>query len=61
MRTVSEDQLGALLGAVPGIPRVVASGNFATPWRALSALDATIAGTGCSCSTRRQAFPAATA
>ena len=43
MRTVSEDQLGALLGAIPGTPRVVASGNFATPWRALSALDAAVA------------------
>lgn len=44
MRTVSEERLGALLGAMPGIPRVVAGGNFATPWRALSALDAAVAG-----------------
>ena len=43
MRTVSEEQLGALLGAIPGTPRVVASGNFATPWRALSVLDAAVA------------------
>jgi len=43
VRTVSEDRLGALLGAVPGTPRVVAGGNFATPWRALSALDAAVA------------------
>ena len=43
MRIVSEDRLGALLGAIPGTPRVVAGGNFATPWRALSALDAAVA------------------
>ncbi len=43
MRTVSEDRLGALLGALPGVPRVVASGNFATPWHALSLLDAAVA------------------
>jgi acyl-CoA hydrolase len=39
VRTINEDQLGA----IPGTPRVVASGNFATPWRALSALDAAVA------------------
>jgi acyl-CoA hydrolase len=43
VRIVSEDLLGALLGAIPGTPQVVASGNFATPWRALSALDAAVA------------------
>jgi acyl-CoA hydrolase len=43
VRIVSEDRLGALLGAIPGTPQVVASGNFATPWRALSALDAAVA------------------
>jgi hypothetical protein len=43
VRTVSEERLGALLGAIPGTPRVVAGGNFATPWRALAALDAAVA------------------
>ena len=32
-----------MLGALPGVPRVVAGGNFATPWRALSVLDAAVA------------------
>jgi hypothetical protein len=32
-----------VLGALPGIPRVVAGGNFATPWRALAVLDAAVA------------------
>ncbi|HEX8005117.1 MAG TPA: acetyl-CoA hydrolase/transferase C-terminal domain-containing protein [Trebonia sp.] len=43
MRIVSEQRLGAVLGALPGTPRVVAGGNFATPWRALSVLDAAVA------------------
>jgi acyl-CoA hydrolase len=43
MRVVSEWQLAAALGALPGIPRVVAGGNFATPWRALAVLDAAVA------------------
>lgn len=42
MRTTSEQQLAAVLSRVPGTPRVVASGNFATPARALAVLDATI-------------------
>jgi acyl-CoA hydrolase len=42
MRIVSEEQLGALLGASPGVPRVVAGGNFATPWRALHVLDGAV-------------------
>jgi acyl-CoA hydrolase len=32
-----------VLGALPGAPRVVASGNFATPWHALAVLDAAAA------------------
>jgi hypothetical protein len=29
-----------VLGALPGIPRVVTGGNFATRWQALAVLDA---------------------
>jgi len=43
MRVVSERQLAAVLGALPGTPRVVAGGNYATPWRALAVLDGTVA------------------
>ena len=43
VRIISEAKLATLLGALPGIPRVVASGNFATPSRALGVLDAAIA------------------
>jgi acyl-CoA hydrolase len=43
MRVLSERQLAVVLGALPGIPRVVAGGNFATPWRALSVLDGALA------------------
>ena len=43
MRVLSERQLAVVLGALPDTPRVVAGGNFATPWRALSVLDGTIA------------------
>jgi acyl-CoA hydrolase len=43
VRIISEGQLSALLGAFPGTPRVVAGGNFATPWRALAVLDAAVA------------------
>jgi acyl-CoA hydrolase len=42
MRIISEGKLGEILGARPGAPRVVAGGNFATPWRALSVLDAAV-------------------
>jgi hypothetical protein len=34
MRTVTEAKLGHVLTGLPGLPRVVTSGNFATPWRA---------------------------
>ncbi|MFZ0162110.1 MAG: 4-hydroxybutyrate CoA-transferase, partial [Trebonia sp.] len=43
MRVVSERELAVVLGALPGTARVVAGGNYATPWRALSVLDGTIA------------------
>ena len=43
MRILSQSKLAAVLGAVPGPPRVVAGGNFATPWQALEILDAAIA------------------
>ena len=43
MRMLAESKLAAVLGGLPGIPRVVMSGNFATPWRALSLLDTAIA------------------
>jgi hypothetical protein len=43
VRIVSRSRLGAVLGALPGVPRVVAGGNFATPWQALGVLDAAVA------------------
>jgi len=43
MRVVSAERLGQVLGALPGTPRVVAGGNFATPWQALAVLDAAVA------------------
>ena len=43
MRIISESRLAAILSGVPGTPRVVASGNYATPARALSILDTTLA------------------
>ena len=43
MRIISESRLAAILSGVPGTPRVVASGNYATPARALSTLDTTLA------------------
>ena len=42
MRVISESRLGAVLGALPGVPRVVAGGNFATPWRVLGVLDGAV-------------------
>jgi hypothetical protein len=39
MRVLSERRLAVELGALAGTPRVVAGGNYATPWRALSVLD----------------------
>jgi hypothetical protein len=42
MRVLSERQLAVALGALAGTPRVVAGGNFATPWRALGVLDGSV-------------------
>jgi acyl-CoA hydrolase len=43
MRVLSAERLGQVLGALPGTLRVVAGGNFATPWHALAVLDAAVA------------------
>ncbi len=43
MRVLSESRLAAILSGVPGMPRVVVSGNFATPERALAVLDTAVA------------------
>jgi acyl-CoA hydrolase len=43
MRVIPERQLAATLGALPGTPRVVAGGNFGTPWQALALLDGAVA------------------
>ncbi len=43
MRVISERQLGVVLGALPGTPRVVVGGNFTAPWRALAVLDGSLA------------------
>ena len=42
MRIVSEEFLAARLAALRPNPRVVVGGNFATPWRALALLDASV-------------------
>ncbi|WP_396448646.1 acetyl-CoA hydrolase/transferase family protein [Actinomadura sp.] len=39
MRVISESHLASILAGLPGRPRVVAGGNFATPRRALAVLD----------------------
>ncbi|MEV0132137.1 acetyl-CoA hydrolase/transferase C-terminal domain-containing protein [Dactylosporangium sp. NPDC050688] len=43
MRTVSESELGRILGALPDGPRIVASGNYAAPGRLLAVADAAVA------------------
>jgi hypothetical protein len=43
VRIVTEERLSAILSSLPGSPRVVAGGNFGTPWRALGVLDAAVA------------------
>ena len=43
MRTLSESQLATVLSRLGGTPRVVASGNFATPAHALAVLDKAVA------------------
>lgn len=40
---ISDDRLAAILAALPGTPRVVASGNFATPGRLLTIVDKNVA------------------
>lgn len=42
MRVVTIEQLRSILGNLPDNPRVVASGNFATPQTLLQTLDATV-------------------
>jgi acyl-CoA hydrolase len=42
MRVISETQLGAVLSRLPRVPRIVASGNFATPRCALATLDGAV-------------------
>jgi hypothetical protein len=43
MRTLTESQLAAVLSRVAELPRVVVSGNFATPAHALAVLDKSVA------------------
>jgi acyl-CoA hydrolase len=43
MRVISESRLADVMSRLPGVPRVVASGNFATPLRALAVLDGAVA------------------
>jgi acyl-CoA hydrolase len=43
VRLLNESRLADVLAGLPGVPRVVVSGNFATPWLALSVLDAALA------------------
>jgi len=42
MRVVTESMLGSVLAGLAGNPRVVVSGNFATPWQAVKVLDASL-------------------
>jgi acyl-CoA hydrolase len=42
MRTVSDVELQRVVSALPGTPRVVASGNYATPRHALAIVDAAL-------------------
>ncbi|GAA3939149.1 acetyl-CoA hydrolase/transferase C-terminal domain-containing protein [Actinomadura viridis] len=42
MRIMSHSRLATVLSGLPGVPRVVAGGNFATPRRALAILDAAL-------------------
>ncbi|MCT2587925.1 acetyl-CoA hydrolase/transferase family protein [Actinophytocola gossypii] len=43
MRTLSDSQLATVLTRVAGVPRVVVSGNFATPAHGLAVLDKSVA------------------
>jgi acyl-CoA hydrolase len=42
VQIIPELKLRAVLGSLPASPRVVVSGNFATPWRALGILDESV-------------------
>jgi acyl-CoA hydrolase len=42
VRTISEDGLSRVLSVLPGTPRVVASGNYATPDHLLNVLDRSV-------------------
>lgn len=42
MRVVTESMLGSVLAGLEGQPRVVVSGNFATPWQTVKVLDAAL-------------------
>jgi hypothetical protein len=42
MRIVTETTLASVLGSLAATPRVVVSGNFATPWQALEVLDKSV-------------------
>ena len=42
MRVVSDAMLATVLAGLAAPPRVVVSGNFATPWRALAVLDESV-------------------
>ena len=43
MRIVTETTLASVLGGLAATPRVVVSGNFATPWQSLAVLDRAVA------------------
>ena len=43
MKLISEQRLSQILGALPPNPRIVASGNFATPHTLLRVADANLA------------------
>jgi acyl-CoA hydrolase len=43
MRVVTEAGLKSVLGGLTGTPRIVVSGNFATPWQVLAAADEALA------------------
>jgi acyl-CoA hydrolase len=43
MHIVTESALTTVLGRLDGVPRVVVSGNYATPWSALMAFDKAVA------------------
>ncbi|GAA3455134.1 acetyl-CoA hydrolase/transferase family protein [Dactylosporangium matsuzakiense] len=43
MRTVTESQLSRVLAGLTGVPRIVAGGNYASPFRLLAVADASIA------------------